>query len=319
LQIPLGSRVRVTGIFSIDGTSINPGEEVPFDILVRSIDDIAVVARPSLLNVRNLILLVGLLLVLLLAAGARGLVMERKVRRQNAEAAYSERRRGRILEDINGSRPLSEIIEQIADLASFKLRSAPCWCQIVDGALLGNRPRDLSSFRTVQMQIPARSGPPLGMFYGAFHPLTKPGAKESEALSAAARMATLAIETGRLYADLQHRSEFDLLTEIHNRFSLERYLDNQIEEARQKAGIFGLIYIDLNKFKQVNDLYGHLVGDMYLHEAALRMKRHLRSHDMLARLGGDERSRLNSSVLPSDLLRRVIRSTTLHSTLKHGC
>jgi diguanylate cyclase (GGDEF)-like protein len=69
---------------------------------------------------------------------------------------------------------------------------------------------------------------------------------------------------------------------------MERYLDAQIEEAREKAGIFGLIYIDLDKFKQVNDLYGHLVGDMYLHEAALRMKLQLRSHDMLARLGGDE-------------------------------
>jgi diguanylate cyclase (GGDEF)-like protein len=104
----------------------------------------------------------------------------------------------------------------------------------------------------------------------------------------ATAMAMLAIETRRLYSDLQHRSEFDLLTEIHNRFSMERYLDAQIEEAREKAGIFGLIYIDLDKFKQVNDLYGHLVGDMYLHEAALRMKRQLRSHDMLARLGGDE-------------------------------
>src|ERR1019366_9090786 len=76
--------------------------------------------------------------------------------------------------------------------------------------------------------------------------------------------------------------------EIHNRFSLERYLDTQIGEARQRAGIFGLIYIDLNEFKKVNDVYGHLVGDMYLREVALRMKQQLRSHDMLARLGGDE-------------------------------
>jgi diguanylate cyclase (GGDEF)-like protein len=124
--------------------------------------------------------------------------------------------------------------------------------------------------------------------YAGFDPLTKSLAKESEALSTAAAQATLAIETRRLYSDLQRRSEFDLLTEIHNRFSLERYLDAQIEEAREKAGIFGLIYIDLNEFKQVNDVYGHLVGDMYLREAALRMKRQLRSHDMLARLGGDE-------------------------------
>jgi diguanylate cyclase (GGDEF)-like protein len=288
LQIPLGSRVRVIGICSIDGTAINPGEEVPFDILIRSIDDIAVIARPPLLNVRNLTLLVGLLVVLLLAASAIGWVKDREVRRQNSAVAYIERRRRRILEDINGSRPLAEIIEQISELVSFKLHGAPSWCQIIDGALLGNCPRELTLFRIVSEQISARSGSPLGVFYAAFHPLSKPLANEAETLSMATAMSMLAIETRRLYSDLQHRSEFDLLTEIHNRFSMERYLDAQIEEAREKAGILGLIYIDLDMFKQVNDLYGHLVGDMYLHEAALRMKQQLRSHDMLARLGGDE-------------------------------
>ena len=104
----------------------------------------------------------------------------------------------------------------------------------------------------------------------------------------AAALATLAIETRRLYTDLVHRSEFDLLTDIHNRFSLESYLDQQIEEARQNASIFGLIYIDLNEFKQVNDVYGHQVGDLYLQEVAIRMKRQLRTVDMLSRLGGDE-------------------------------
>src|SRR5208337_1286468 len=117
---------------------------------------------------------------------------------------------------------------------------------------------------------------------------TPPHDSEPEALSVGARLATLAIETRRLYTDLRRRSEFDMLTDIHNRFSLEKYLDAQIEEAREKAGVFGLIFIDLDEFKQVNDIYGHQAGDMYLQEVALRMKRQLRSHDMLARLGGDE-------------------------------
>ena len=101
-------------------------------------------------------------------------------------------------------------------------------------------------------------------------------------------LAGLAIETRSLYHDLMRRSEFDLLTDVHNRFSMEKLLERQIDEARQNAGIFGLVYIDLDKFKQVNDLYGHLVGDRYLQEAARRMKHQLRSIDMLARLGGDE-------------------------------
>ncbi len=289
LWIEQGSRVHVTGICTIlDSNAINPGEEAPFNILLRSFDDISVIAKPSMLNVRNLVLLVGLLIVMLFTAGARAWIMERRVRRQNAEVAYTERRRSRILEEINGSRPLAEIIEQITELVSFKLRGVPCWCQIVDGAQLGNCPLNLTPFRIVSEQIPAHSGPPLGTMYAAFAPLAKPHVNESEALSMAAGLATLAIETRRLYSDLIHRSEFDLLTEIHNRFSLENNLDRQIVHARQTAGIFGLIYIDLNDFKQVNDVYGHQIGDMYLQEVAIRMKRQLRAVDMLARLGGDE-------------------------------
>jgi diguanylate cyclase (GGDEF)-like protein len=102
------------------------------------------------------------------------------------------------------------------------------------------------------------------------------------------RLATLAIETRRLYKDLVYRSEFDLLTDIYNRFSLDRYLEEQIEKAKVDGSIFGLIYIDLDEFKQVNDFYGHHVGDLYLQEVSMRMKRQLRNGDMLARLGGDE-------------------------------
>jgi len=120
-------------------------------------------------------------------------------------------------------------------------------------------------------------------------------------------MATIAIESRRLYSDLQHRSKFDLLTDIHNRFSLETYLDEQIERAREDASIFGLIYIDLNDFKQVNDGYGHRVGDLYLREAATRMKRQLRDEDMLARLGGDEFAVLVSRVHNSGEVDEVAR------------
>lgn len=289
-QIPIGTKIRVTGIcMAVQANSIDPSEqEVPFNILLRSFDDISIVARPTALNVRNLMILAGILFLLLVATGIREWLRERKVRRESAVVAYIERRRSQILEDINGSRPLAEILEHITELVSFRLRGAPCWCQIADGAQLGNTPEDLTSFRIVQQLIPARSGPPLGTIYAGFHPLIKPTVNESETLTRTAALATLAIETRRLYSDLVHRSEYDILTDIHNRFSLEKYLDQQIEQARQDATIFGLVYIDLNDFKQVNDVYGHQVGDLYLQEVAVRMKRQLRAGDMLARLGGDE-------------------------------
>ena len=287
-----GSRVRLTGICIPEKS--NPlgvqafRSQEPFNILLRSPSDIAVVAKPSLLSIRNLILLVGMLLLVVFIVSARGWAIERRVRRHTAALASIEKRRSRILEDISGTRALSEIVEQIAELVSFKLRGAPCWCQIADGALLGNCPPKLTGLRVVRSEIPARTGPALGTVFAAFDQLAQPSADEQDALSMAVGLTALAIETRRLYSDLLRRSEFDLLTDIHNRFSLEKYLEEQIAKARQNAGIFGLIYIDLDGFKQVNDRYGHLIGDQYLQQVTLRMKHQLRSVDMLARLGGDE-------------------------------
>ena len=286
-EVPLGSRVRVTGICILSDSNPFDGQ-VPFNILLRNFDDIAVIAKPTLLNVRNLILLIGLLLVVVFAGAAKAWAIESRVRRQNALMAYIERRRRRILEDINGSRPLAEIIEQITELVSFKLKGSPCWCQIAGGAQLGNFPENPGALRIVKRDIPARSGPPLGELFAAFDPLTKPRDIESEALALAAELATLAIETRRLYSDLLHRSEFDLLTNTHNRASLDKQMDARIENARQSAGIFGLIYIDLDDFKQINDVFGHQAGDLFLKEVARRMRQQLRPGDVLARLGGDE-------------------------------
>jgi diguanylate cyclase (GGDEF)-like protein len=310
-QIPIGSRIRVTGICMLDDS--NPfNAQVPFTILIRSYDDMAVVANPSLLNIRNLVLLVSFLLIVVAAVGARGWTLEHKVRRQTAalaaqaeaEAALEhrlaqiEQRRSRILEDISGSRPLAEILEQIVDLLSFWLDGALCWCEVNDGARLGANPPASQSFRVLREPIASRAGGSLGTLFAALDSQVQPSTIDGDALVRGARLAALAIETRHLYSDLRHRSEFDLLTDLHNRFSLDKVLEARIEQARLSAGIFGLIYIDLNEFKQVNDVYGHQVGDLYLQEVSVRMKRQLRSNDLLARLGGDEFAAL-VSVVPS--------------------
>jgi diguanylate cyclase (GGDEF)-like protein len=69
---------------------------------------------------------------------------------------------------------------------------------------------------------------------------------------------------------------------------MEKFMELQIEEASHCGRVLGLIYIDLDKFKPINDTYGHHVGDLYLQAVALRMSRQLLGGDMLARLGGDE-------------------------------
>jgi diguanylate cyclase (GGDEF)-like protein len=296
-QVSPGARVRVTGIcVAVRANSINYGaEEEPFDILLRSVDDLAVIAGPPLLSIRNLIRIVALLLAVMLVVVVRGWVLERRVRRQALTMAARteieadlERRRSRILEDINGSKPLASIVEEIAALVSSRLDGVPCWCEIAEGARLGEYPPAVNSLRVLHEEIPSRIGHTLGTLFVAFKPETPLGGAEKEALLVGARLATLAIETRRLNADLLRRSEFDQLTDIHNRFSLGKRIDAQIKKARLNASIFGLIYVDLDEFKQVNDLHGHHIGDLYLQEVARRMKLQLRSQDLLARLGGDE-------------------------------
>jgi diguanylate cyclase (GGDEF)-like protein len=300
-EISVGTRIRVTGICMLENANPFNGE-VPFNILMRNFDDIVVVARPSWLNVRNLLIIVFILLGLVIALGIRAWFMERRNRRRIGSLAYVEQRRARILEAINHSKPLAEILERITELVSVRLNGTPSWCQVLDGATLGNRPAQLdpSSLRTVEHPIASRSGSTLGSIFAAFDARKKADAEETAALEMAAELATLAIETSRLYSDLVHRSEFDLLTDVENRFAMEKKLDAMIHTARETATIFGVIYIDLNEFKQVNDLHGHLVGDMYLQEVSQRMKRQLRPGDVLARLGGDE-----FAVLVSDVRNRA--------------
>jgi diguanylate cyclase (GGDEF)-like protein len=251
---------------------------------------LATVFAPGLLTEHNLSRFCAALLVVALVVGMRGWYLESKNRRSIAALAYLEQRRARILEDINHSMPLAGILERITELVSMRLNGSACWCHVAEGATLGNPPAQLSdaSLRTVEFPIASRSGPPLGSIFAAFDARTKPCPEEQETLTVAAALATLAIETSRLYAELVHRSEFDALTDVENRFVMEKKLAATIEAARQSASIFGLIYIDLNDFKRVNDVYGHQVGDLYLQEVARRMIKQLRPGDTLARLGGDE-------------------------------
>ena len=170
--IPLGSRVRVTGICVLEYS--NPFiAQVPFYILLRSFDDIAVVAQPSLLTVRNLVIVLSLLLLVVVAVGIWGWTLNTKVRRQTrklAVLAQIEQRRSRILEDVNGSKALVEVLEETIEMVSFMLNGAPCWCEITDGARLGTRPPEADRMRVLHQEIQARSGPALGRVFAAFNP-----------------------------------------------------------------------------------------------------------------------------------------------------
>jgi diguanylate cyclase (GGDEF)-like protein/PAS domain S-box-containing protein len=79
----------------------------------------------------------------------------------------------------------------------------------------------------------------------------------------------------------------DPLTGVQNRESILHVIDIKCELATSQNQV-AILFIDLNKFKQVNDTYGHQYGDFVLSSAANRMKKTLRSNDLIGRYGGDE-------------------------------
>jgi diguanylate cyclase (GGDEF)-like protein/PAS domain S-box-containing protein len=97
-----------------------------------------------------------------------------------------------------------------------------------------------------------------------------------------------AIERMRLHQQLRHMAQYDSLTGLPNRQLFHDRLDSALARAGRSQHGFSLFYLDLDKFKQVNDRYGHAAGDLLLKEVAQRVRQCVRDADTVARIGGDE-------------------------------
>ncbi len=84
------------------------------------------------------------------------------------------------------------------------------------------------------------------------------------------------------------RANFDMLTELANRILFESRLDMALARMRRQGGNLALLFLDLDRFKQINDTLGHDAGDQLLKEVGTRLKSILRPYDTAARFGGDE-------------------------------
>jgi diguanylate cyclase (GGDEF)-like protein len=129
-----------------------------------------------------------------------------------------------------------------------------------------------------------------GLRLGAHDYLRKPfEANELMArVSAALRTKWLQDELRARNAELDRVSRIDMLTNIYNRRHLDEHLRAVISAARRHDRSVGVLIVDIDHFKNVNDEHGHLAGDAVLREVAARLQQAMRTEDALGRWGGEE-------------------------------
>ncbi|WP_135466107.1 bifunctional diguanylate cyclase/phosphodiesterase [Crenalkalicoccus roseus] len=123
-------------------------------------------------------------------------------------------------------------------------------------------------------------------------------------------------------ARIRHLAHHDPLTGLPNRARLVERMEEALAGARRGGPGFAVLYLDLDRFKPVNDLYGHGAGDRLLREAAQRLRAEVRESDMVARLGGDEFAILMAPAAgpgaAAALAERLVRSLALPFDLGEG-
>jgi diguanylate cyclase (GGDEF)-like protein len=112
-------------------------------------------------------------------------------------------------------------------------------------------------------------------------PLDKPDMKLLEAVAA---QAAIALQNARLH----HQASTDPLTGLHNRAFLRNLFEDELRQAEENGESIGLLLLDLDHFKKINDTYGHDVGDEVLKRVAQRIRRSIRRDDYACRWGGEE-------------------------------
>jgi diguanylate cyclase (GGDEF)-like protein len=295
-DLPLGTLVTVRGICRITPTGFW-GRPVLFRLEMRQPTDLQVMARPSWWTVTHLLYVLGALLVVALLIMAWAVVLRGRVTMQAdriQRTMQMERERSRLLEEINSEMPLEQLLEDICTSVGALVSEVQCSCELLEEEGGGPAPDSApgsegaavgQSFETALTDSKGRQ---IGVFRVMNVAPRQFSEEEQEMLSVGASLSNLAVNQRRLYQKLNYGSMHDQLTGLPNRRLSDAHLDLTLLEASQRQMRVGVAYIDVNQFKQVNDQYGHKIGDLYLQQIASRLNAKVRSSDVLARIGGDE-------------------------------
>ncbi len=131
---------------------------------------------------------------------------------------------------------------------------------------------------------------------------------------------------------LREQATKDFLTRIWNRSSILEILERELSRGERERRPVGVVMVDLDRFKSVNDTFGHFAGDAVLHESARRMQACIRTYDSLGRYGGEEFLVVlpgcdeSATVAQAERLRRLIKDEPMkmgnqntNQTASFGC
>jgi two-component system cell cycle response regulator len=107
-------------------------------------------------------------------------------------------------------------------------------------------------------------------------------------LRAGKRIVDLQADLLKAQEELRERANKDLLTMLPNRSAIATALSHEISRCHRDRRSVGVILLDIDRFKTINDTYGHFAGDAVLRETALRLRHNVRPYDVVGRYGGEE-------------------------------
>ncbi len=107
-------------------------------------------------------------------------------------------------------------------------------------------------------------------------------------LAIVANQAAAALQAGQMIDHAREAAIHDALTGLHNRRAFDESLERAVARQDRQGGTFALLLLDIDRFKKLNDTYGHPAGDAALRHTAQLLTHHLRKSDLAARFGGEE-------------------------------
>jgi diguanylate cyclase (GGDEF)-like protein len=202
------------------------------------------------------------------------------------------RERSRVLEIISSNHKLDHLLSEICASAVHLLPDVECNynLQLDHELVAADAEKDAGTRKVVLFEIALRNDAErsVGKIVVSSAPGYIPAEDSEQIYTMLSELSIFAMRNSQLYQGLVYHSTHDPLTELPNRRLYESRLADALDWAEQRSSGLAVIYIDVNRFKHVNDKYGHKVGDLYLKQISARLRNELRPIDLLARVGGDE-------------------------------